>query len=248
MNVQANRSPEYRTATSSVAVDGFPNGNDLFNEASPAADRWVSYNHGFYRTRGKRVFDVVVASVTLVAFAPLMLLLAVLVSLGGGEPLFAHPRVRRHGQMFGCLKFRSMRIGAPEMLAEILASDPVAAAEWEADRKLTNDPRVTRVGAFLRKSSLDELPQLICVLRGEMSLVGPRPVTEDELFRYGPARSAYLSMRPGLTGLWQGMGRNDVSYSNRVAMDVLYARKVTFGRDVRILLLTALSMLRLTGK
>ena len=247
MSVQADRSSEYRTGTAPVAADGFPRGHELFNEPS-GADRWVSYNHGFYRTRGKRVFDVVGASMLLLAFAPLMLVLAALVSIGGGQPLFAHPRVRRHGRTFGCLKFRSMRIGAPEMLAEILAADPVAAAEWQADRKLSNDPRVTRIGAFLRRSSLDELPQLICVLRGEMSLVGPRPITEDELFRYGPARSAYLSMRPGLTGLWQVMGRNEVSYSNRVAMDVLYARKVTFGRDIRIVLLTGLSMLRLTGR
>lgn len=196
MNVQANRSSEYRTGTTPVAVEGFPDGADLFSERSAGADRWVSDNQGFYRARGKRVFDILVASAMLIAFAPLMLLLTALASIGGGKPFFAHPRVRQHGDVFGCLKFRSMRIGAPEMLAEILAADPVAAAEWEADRKLTNDPRVTRIGAFLRKSSLDELPQLICVLRGEMSLVGPRPVTEDELFRYGPARSAYATDLP----------------------------------------------------
>ncbi|WP_438502763.1 sugar transferase [Amaricoccus solimangrovi] len=203
---------------------------------------------GFYRTRGKRVFDIVVASLMLVAFAPLMLALTALVAIDGGRPFYAHPRVGLRGRTFGCLKFRSMCLGAAEMLPRILASDPVAAAEWEADHKLTNDPRVTRIGAFLRKSSLDELPQLFCVLRGDMSLVGPRPITEPELFRYGPARSAYLAMRPGLTGPWQVKGRNDISYDNRVTLDVNYGRKVTFRRDVKIMALTALSMLRLTGR
>ena len=233
----------------SASVDTYPEaGFDLrgdYREASGAA-KWVS--SPFYRDRGKRLFDIVVALAMLIALAPLMLVLTAVIALGGGHPLFAHRRVGQGGRPFGCLKFRSMRLDAERMLPEILAADPVAAAEWERDHKLSNDPRVTRIGGFLRKSSLDELPQLLCVLRGEMSIVGPRPITEQELFRYGPARSAYLAMRPGLTGPWQVQGRNDISYDNRVALDVSYARKVSLLLDIKIVLLTALAMLRLTGR
>jgi exopolysaccharide production protein ExoY len=240
-------SSEYRPPTT-IAIDTYSDVGEAFENRIPISDRLSSRAAGFYRNRGKRLFDIAVAALMLVVLTPLMLVLTAIVAIGGGQPFYAHPRVGRNGQMFGCLKFRSMRIGAAGMLAQILASDPAAAAEWEADHKLSNDPRVTRIGAFLRKSSLDELPQLVNVLRGEMSLVGPRPITEAELFRYGPARSAYLAMRPGLTGPWQVQGRNDVSYDSRVGLDVSYARKVSLFRDMEIMLLTALSMLKLTGR
>lgn len=202
----------------------------------------------FYRERGKRVFDLTLGALMLLAAAPILLGLMLLVSLDGGKPVFAHIRVGQGGRMFKCLKIRSMRQDAEAQLAAILASDPVAAAEWAADHKLSNDPRVTRIGAFLRRSSLDELPQLWNVLRGDMSLVGPRPVTEAEIDRYGAAAADYLTLKPGLTGPWQVDGRNDISYDDRVALDVAYARNHDLRRDFNIVLRTGLSVLKLTGR
>ena len=204
--------------------------------------------NGFYSAYGKRLFDIVVASLMLVALAPLLLAVMLAVALDGGKPIFAHTRIGRNGRPFGCLKIRSMRHDAEVQLAVILAADPVAAAEWATDCKLTNDPRVTRIGGFLRRSSLDELPQLVNVLRGEMSLVGPRPVIAEELKRYGPAAASYMAMKPGLTGPWQVDGRNDISYDGRIALDVGYAREHGFRRDLDIVLRTGFSVLKLTGK
>lgn len=184
----------------------------------------------------------------LLAAAPVMLGLICVVALDGGKPIFAHTRIGRGGQPFKCLKIRSMRVDAEEHLKKILASDPAAAAEWRIEAKLTNDPRVTRIGAFLRKSSLDELPQLVNVLKGEMSLVGPRPVIIEELPRYGGDVVSYLAIKPGLTGPWQVDGRNDTSYDNRVALDVAYAASYDFRRDLGIVLRTGFSVLKLTGK
>jgi lipopolysaccharide/colanic/teichoic acid biosynthesis glycosyltransferase len=247
MNLPFDVSLEY-AGDGSKSIDRYSNVKEISGSYGEISRRSSSWKRSFYCNRGKRIFDIAAASLMLVAFAPLMLVLTLLVAVRGAHPFYAHPRIGRKGRVFGCLKFRSMRVGAADMLAEILATDPVAAAEWEADHKLTDDPRVTRIGAFLRRSSLDELPQLICVLRGEMSLVGPRPITEEELARYGLARSVYLLMRPGLTGPWQIEGRNDISYDERVALDVAYARNVSFLRDIEILLRTALAMLRLTGR
>ena len=141
-----------------------------------------------------------------------------------------------------------MVVGAEARLQDLLARDPVAAAEWARDFKLSVDPRVTRIGDFLRKSSLDELPQLWNVLRGEMSLVGPRPITEKELQRYGPYAQRYLSVRPGVTGLWQVSGRNDIEYVDRVRLDARYVDTISFGGDVGILLRTGLTILHMTGR
>lgn len=172
-----------------------------------------------------RVIDVVLAAGALFAFAPLMLAIALAIKLFDNGPVFfAHSRVGQNGRMFGCLKFRSMVVNADVRLKEHLAKNPAAAAEWALDHKLRNDPRITPLGKFLRKSSLDELPQLINVLRGEMSLVGPRPIVAAEVARYGRYISDYCSVRPGITGLWQVSGRNDVSYRRRVALDVTYSR------------------------
>jgi lipopolysaccharide/colanic/teichoic acid biosynthesis glycosyltransferase len=203
---------------------------------------------GPYRQYGKRVFDVVVGALLLVSMSPLLVLVAVLASLDGGRPFFSHRRVGLGGATFMCHKFRSMVPDAERKLAEVLASDPAAAAEWARDSKLRNDPRVTPIGDFLRKSSLDELPQLVNVLRGEMSLVGPRPVTRDELARYGVHAVSYEAVRPGVTGPWQVAGRNDLSYQERVRLDVRYARDVNLRDDVVILLRTVLAVLRMTGK
>lgn len=141
-----------------------------------------------------------------------------------------------------------MVIDAEQRLAAILRQDPAAAEEWRETHKLTHDPRVTWFGRFIRKTSLDELPQLWNVIRGEMSLVGPRPIVTEEIGRYGAAFDSYARVRPGITGLWQVSGRNDTTYDERVAMDVDYARSVSFLQDLRILLLTARSVVLRTGK
>jgi lipopolysaccharide/colanic/teichoic acid biosynthesis glycosyltransferase len=137
---------------------------------------------------------------------------------------------------------------AEARLADFLARDEAAAEEWARDHKLSHDPRITRIGDFLRKSSLDELPQLVNVLRGEMSLVGPRPITEAELRRYGPFAPRYLAVKPGLTGPWQVSGRNDIEYDERVLLDARYAGGITFAGDMMILLRTALVVLKMTGR
>jgi exopolysaccharide production protein ExoY len=152
--------------------------------------------------------------------------------------LFRHKRVGFKGKNFDCLKFRTMVTDAPARLRQLLDTDPVAAAEWTANRKLRNDPRVTAIGAILRKSSLDELPQLFNVLKGDMSIVGPRPVTEEELVRYSSAVDAYYACRPGITGLWQVSGRSTTTFYKRVACDCFYARNWSIALDAKIIIAT----------
>lgn len=184
----------------------------------------------------KRTLDVVVASAMLVFLAPLMLLVTFLVSLDGGKPIFGHLRVGNGGRPFRCLKFRSMVPNAEQVLDDLLARDPAAAELWERSRKLDQDPRITWIGHFLRVTSIDELPQLLNVLRGDMSLVGPRPVVQAELQEhYGPSASAYMAVRPGITGLWQVSGRSNTTYGERVALDVDYVRTYSFRQDLTIL-------------
>jgi undecaprenyl-phosphate galactose phosphotransferase len=200
-----------------------------------------------YRRAGKRLLDVTGAAVLLVLLSPLMMVVCLAVALSGGRPLFGHKRVGQNGRSFRCLKFRSMVIDAEARLNEVLANDPEAAEEWERDRKLKNDPRVTPVGKFLRMTSLDELPQLWNVLRGDMSLVGPRPVIAGELRLYGQDARQYLKVRPGVTGPWQVQGRNDISYDARVALDSAYVRDLTLVGDIRILFLTAFAVIAASG-
>jgi lipopolysaccharide/colanic/teichoic acid biosynthesis glycosyltransferase len=172
-----------------------------------------------------RAMDMTIVSLALLFLLPLMALIAVAVFLQDGGPvLFSHRRVGRGGRPFYCLKFRSMAVGAEARLASLLASSPAARVEWARDHKLKIDPRITPLGAFLRRSSLDELPQLLNVLRGEMSIVGPRPIVEAEITRYGRRFRHYCSVKPGITGLWQVSGRNDVAYRSRVAMDCLFVK------------------------
>ena len=159
------------------------------------------------------------------------------VSMGRGI-LFSQPRVGLHGRPFDCLKFRTMIPGAEAALEAYLQSNPAARREWDASRKLQHDPRISSIGRFLRRSSLDELPQLLNVLRGDMSCVGPRPVVQAELPRYGVHMADYLSVRPGLTGLWQVSGRSHLSYDDRVALDADYIKHWTLMRDVVILFKT----------
>ncbi|HEY2661468.1 MAG TPA: sugar transferase [Caulobacteraceae bacterium] len=188
------------------------------------------------------------ATVMLVFFAPLMLGVAIAVFVQDGGPVFfAHRRLGLNGSSFACLKFRSMATDAQARFNHLLAVDPGARTEWERDHKLRNDPRITRLGEFLRRSSLDELPQLFNVLRGEMSLVGPRPIVEAEAHRYGRRICNYCSVRPGITGLWQVSGRNDTSYRRRVAIDVVYSRRKSLTLDARILLMTIPAVLLRRG-
>lgn len=187
----------------------------------------------------KRSFDVTAALAAIVFFSPLLAMLALLVKFSdGGSVLYAHTRIGRGGRSFRCLKFRTMVKNGSDVLAAHLDENPAARAEWNATRKLQDDPRVTRVGAVLRKLSLDELPQIFNVLRGEMSFVGPRPVVQDELAMYGVAAECYLRARPGLTGLWQVSGRNDVSYEKRVDFDRYYVENWSFGFDLLIIVKT----------
>ncbi|HLO99896.1 MAG TPA: exopolysaccharide biosynthesis polyprenyl glycosylphosphotransferase [Fimbriimonas sp.] len=184
----------------------------------------------------KTLFDYLIAVIALLLVWPLVLLLALLIKLeDGGNVFYAQVRVGRQGQLFGCYKFRTMWMDADSRLAAILESSPEAAAEWAADHKLKNDPRITRVGKFLRKTSLDELPQLINILMGTMSLVGPRPITSAEVDKYGNDIKFYYNVKPGLTGLWQVSGRNDVSYEKRVELDRWYAENWTLWLDISIL-------------
>jgi lipopolysaccharide/colanic/teichoic acid biosynthesis glycosyltransferase len=195
-----------------------------------------------------RMLDIAVSLTLIVVLAPLLALVALLIYFSDPGPIiFGHMRVGRGGQAFKCLKFRSMVTDAQQRLATLLATDPAARAEWARDHKLKNDPRITAIGNFLRKSSLDELPQLFNVLRGEMSLVGPRPIVVDEISRYRRYFTDYCQVRPGVTGLWQVSGRNDVSYRRRVAMDVSYVRAQTLGLNVKILLMTVPSVLKSRG-
>ena len=186
----------------------------------------------------KAAFDQVVAAVLLVLLAPLLCVLSLLVRADGAPAFYRHRRIGANGHAFGCIKFRTMVANADEVLQHVLASDPAAAAEWAATQKLRNDPRVTSLGRFLRRSSLDELPQLLNVLRGEMSLVGPRPIVEAEVSRYGDDIEYYYETKPGLTGLWQVSGRSDTSYARRVRLDVWYVRNWTLWHDIAILLKT----------
>ena len=187
----------------------------------------------------KRFFDITAALAGLTLISPQFLVLMLLVKFSdGGKVFYGHRRIGRSGKVFHCLKFRTMVEDGDAVLAAYLARNPQEREEWLATRKLQNDPRVTRVGAVLRKLSLDELPQIFNILRGEMSFVGPRPVVDDELALYGTSASFYLQSRPGLTGLWQVSGRNDVSYGTRVAFDRHYVENWSFVFDLKILIWT----------
>ncbi len=202
--------------------------------------------HRFYRTGGKRVLDVTLVLLSLPIVLPLLALLALLVALGGGNPFYFQQRVGLNGRQFWMWKLRSMVPDAEAKLEEHLAANPAARAEWDTTQKLTDDPRITRVGNFLRKSSMDELPQLFNVLRGDMSLVGPRPMMPCQQMLY-PGR-AYYRLRPGISGFWQISQRNLCSFANRAKFDSCYERKMSLGTDLRVLLGTIRVVLRCTGR
>jgi len=183
----------------------------------------------------KRLFDLVVSMTLLTVLAPFLLTVAFVIKLDGGPALFGQTRVGKEGRLFTCLKFRSMVPDADVRLKQLLESDAPAAAEWAETHKLRDDPRITLIGSFLRRTSLDELPQLFNVLRGEMSLVGPRPIVEEEVARYGDDLDYYLNSLPGITGLWQVSGRNDTSYQRRVELDRWYTQNWSLWQDIAIL-------------
>ncbi len=189
-----------------------------------------------------------IAVTLLICFLPLMLLLSGLVYLADPGPvIFAHKRIGRNGNMFRVYKFRSMVTDAQARLEHLLQTDPGARECWEREHKLRVDPRITPFGRFLRKSSLDELPQLINVLRGDMSLIGPRPISIEEAIRYGRYLNEYCSVRPGISGLWQVSGRNDVSYRRRVALDVIFVRNNSIEMYFWVLLRTLPAALSARG-
>lgn len=195
--------------------------------------------------RGKRIVDVIIATTALVLVSPLMIAMAILVRFNMGSPvIYAHPRVGVNGRIFRCYKFRTMVTNSDEILARHLAENPASAHEWRTARKLSKDPRVTWLGQMLRRSSIDELPQLFNVLRGDMSCVGPRPIVTDELKPYGENAEEYLAARPGVTGIWQVCGRNSLAYSSRVKLDAMYVRRWSMLVDLVILVKTVPALLK----
>jgi exopolysaccharide production protein ExoY len=196
----------------------------------------------------KRCFDLVCASSALIVFSPIFLMIAALIKVSDVGPVFyRHQRIGFRSRPFSCFKFRTMVVDGDEAFWRYLRISPEAAQEWSEARKLKSDPRVTAVGAILRQLSLDELPQLINIVLGEMSIVGPRPIVSDEIEMYGPHASSYLRARPGLTGAWQVSGRSDVSYDQRVALDRAYVENWSLWADIVIILKTVPAVLTAKG-
>ena len=192
----------------------------------------------------KRSGDLCFALALLTLGSPVLIAIAIAVKCTSQGPVFfVQQRIGRGYRRFGCIKFRTMELDADRRLQSLLASCPQLRAEFEKDHKLRNDPRITPIGQFLRTTSLDELPQLFNILRGQMSVVGPRPIVEEEIPRYGAAMDQVLSVRPGLTGLWQVSGRNNVRYQRRVLLDLSYVNRRSLGLDLFILLRTVVVVL-----
>lgn len=187
----------------------------------------------------KRLLDILIILIFLPILIPVFIILCIAVKVTSKGPIFyGHVRVGKNGRKIKCWKFRSMSINSQEMLKEILETDPVRRAEWEAERKFKDDPRVTKFGKFLRKTSLDELPQIFNILLGEMSFVGPRPVTDEEIVKYGDSKDLVLSVLPGLSGMWQISGRSETSYEERIIFDTYYIQNWSIWLDIWILIKT----------
>lgn len=195
----------------------------------------------------KRVFDIAGSLAIIAMLSPILFYISRKVKKDGGPAIYGHERIGKGGKPFKCLKFRSMVINSKEVLEHLLDNDPEAKKEWEATFKLKNDPRITKIGKFLRRTSLDELPQLFNVLKGEMSLVGPRPIITAELERYNDEVDYYLLSKPGMTGLWQVSGRSDVDYETRVYLDAWYVKNWSMWNDIAILFKTIAVVLRKDG-
>jgi len=187
----------------------------------------------------KRIFDIAGSIIGLTIFSPLLLLISIVIKMSSKGPIFyKHDRLGRGGKIFKVYKFRSMKPNAEEMLKEMLKKDPMKKEEFEKDFKLKNDPRITKIGKFLRKTSLDEIPQFVNVLKGEMSLVGPRPIVINESDKYGESKYQRSIVKPGITGLWQINGRNDLDYSERAYLDIYYVENWSILLDIKIIFKT----------
>ena len=209
----------------------------LKNNLARPVNRWI-----------KTIFDYVLTITGTIVISPILIVIALWIYKDSPGPvIFKHRRIGKNGKEFNCYKFRSMCVDAKEKLEELLKTNPEAKAEWEKDFKLKNDPRITKSGAFLRKTSLDELPQIFNVLKGEMSLVGPRPIIKDEMVRYGEYINDYLMVKPGITGMWQVSGRSDTDYKQRVQLDSWYVRNWSVWLDAMLLWRTGKTVLSKKG-
>jgi exopolysaccharide production protein ExoY len=195
-----------------------------------------------------RLLDLAIGIIAIVIFGPLLMALAILIYASDPGPIFfVQQRIGYNGRSFACFKFRTMVVDAQERLARLIEEDPAARLEWERDHKLRNDPRITPLGRFLRKSSFDELPQFFNLINGTMSAVGPRPIVVAEITRYGRWFGDYCRVKPGITGLWQVSGRSDTTYRRRVALDVAYSRHRSIGLNLKIMLMTIPAVLAARG-
>ena len=212
--------------------------NAPFGEAGLHISHAFAYRSGPRFAGSKRIIDIIAC----LLISPLLLLIGIPIALillfDGGDIVYAQRRIGADGRPFACLKFRSMVCNADEKLRQMLDEDPAALAEWSCFQKLTNDPRITWFGKFLRAYSLDELPQFVNVWRGEMSIVGPRPIMTDQIALYGEYFDTYCGMKPGITGLWQVSGRNERTFAERVELDAQYAETWSLWGDLKIMLLT----------
>lgn len=193
----------------------------------------------------KRVIDVILASVALILLSPLFAIIAIAIKIDSKGPVFfAHKRIGKNGKIIKLYKFRSMVINAEELIKSFT---PEQMREYKENYKLTNDPRITKVGKFLRKTSLDELPQLINIINGDLSIIGPRPVVADELEKYGVNKDKFLSVTPGLTGYWAANGRSNTTYEQRMEMELYYIDKLSLKMDIKVFFKTILSVLKKEG-
>lgn len=193
----------------------------------------------------KRILDVVISSIALVILSPIFLILAILIKIDSKGPVFfKHTRIGKNGIIFKMYKFRTMYDNAEDMIKEFT---PEQMKEWKENYKLTNDPRITKMGKFLRKTSIDEIPQLINILKGDLSLIGPRPVIEEELEKYKENKEKFLSVKPGLTGYWAANGRSNTSYDERMKMELYYVDNMSFKLDIKIFFKTILSVVKKEG-
>lgn len=221
-------------------------GSDLSDSTCTALDLEIS--QGGPDFSAKRLFDIAAASLGLLFLAPLLICVGLLIRLQDGhKALYSQTRIGLNGEVFQCFKLRSMVPNAAEKLQALLDNNPDAKREWELTQKLSNDPRITPIGKFIRATSIDELPQLLNIIRGDMSVVGPRPIQFYERARYGDVLPLYYSVRPGLTGLWQTSGRSNTTYSERIALDKKYVQTRTFWGDVWIILKTVPVVLMSVG-
>ena len=234
------------TAASSAAGVKVPSWDESANLRAAFVEEMSEEKPGMYRSTGKRVLDVVAILLSLPFALPIIGLCALALWIEGGSPIYRQIRIGKDGKRFSILKLRTMVKNADQVLEDYLSKDPEMRAEWDALQKIKNDPRITRVGGLLRATSLDELPQLINVLKGDMSLVGPRPMMVDQAEMYGEMR-AYEALRPGITGLWQVSARNGNTFCYRNEVDATYESDVTLRKDFAILLKTVGVVMRRTG-